>query len=293
MPKTYINDGGVWRRPKEVYINDGGTWRDCAEVWVRRLGVWRQIFKRALQLQISADVFDYDLYSEAGSPSTPVDIVLTIGLDVIVGASSIANYALGCSTALPAGSTVRIINKGRIMGAGGDGGDALFYGTGDGRNDVTHATDGGPALQLGAPTVIDNGSGYILGGGGGGGAMHVYTPSLSIYNEWLYAGGGGAGSTPGEGGTVRWGSYVNYAPDGSQTSWGTGRNRHGPWTTATTQRIRGGGFGEAGQLDDNFTTPTFVGVGDPGDPGRAVDLGGYSLTLLAGENADQIKGAYD
>lgn len=295
MPKPYINDAGTWRQPKEIHINDSGVWRNGKELWVKRNGVWRQIFKRALQLQITADTQDYDLFIAAGSPTEPLDIILTIGLDVIVGASATDKYALYCSANFPAGSTVKIVNKGKVMGAGGNGGSALFFSAGNGSNGSTEGLPGGPALSLGAPTLIDNNVGHLFGGGGGGGAMDVKTPTTSIYHQWVYSGGGGAGSVCGLGGTSRWGGYIHTAADGSQEGHGNGLYLRGynTYATGATSRTSGGGFGAPGQLNESLTTPHFSSKADPGAAGRAVDRNGFDLAFTGGENSVQLKGAYD
>jgi hypothetical protein len=96
--------------------------------------------------------------------------------------------ALTTGTDFPAGLT--IINKGKIMGRGGNGGNL---------NNMNGRV-GGPALELEVPVTIDNSQGYIGGGGGGGAATEPKPqgnppndPNLQDWTNVRLGGGGGAG----------------------------------------------------------------------------------------------------
>lgn len=107
----------------------------------------------------------------------PVDVTVTVPSGVLIGAVS---YALTIS-ALPGGSPpVKLVNAGRIQGAGGSGGTREGSGG-----------SGGHALLLGHPVLLAN-SGVIAGGGGGGGGGEIF---------WGGGGGGGAGNPGGSGGS--------------------------------------------------------------------------------------------
>jgi len=290
MPRPFINESGTWRNPKQIWINEAGTWRHGKELWVRRNGVWRQIFKRAIQLLIDAATSDYDLFTAAGSPSAALDIVLTVGLDIDVGASTPANAAIYCSTPLPTGSTLKIINKGTIIGAGGKGG-AGWYGI------FEDGEDGGHALSITCPATINNAVGYVFGGGGGGGGGHAWaSEQFGSSKVPAWGGGGGAGSVAGIGGTLvhvngSSGSvYYVTALSGTRTTGGSGWQRGNSYSRAVSG-TKGGGLGAAGSNTPNDypITQTMTAFGAAG---KAVDLNGHALTWAGGENTTQIKGAY-
>tara|TARA_Y100000015_G_scaffold9810_1_gene9331 strand:- start:2763 stop:3737 length:975 start_codon:yes stop_codon:yes gene_type:complete len=108
-----------------------------------------------------------------------------------------------------------VVNNGKIIGKGGNGG--YYVGT--------KATDGGPAIKINSGVsgvTITNASGaYIAGGGGGGG----YYQDRSNPSDAHAGGGGGAGG--GNGGTGRinqgyWQAGVGGALNASGTDGGNG-----------------------------------------------------------------------
>lgn len=297
MPKTIINAANTWRTAKEIHINDAGTWRKGKELWTKRNGVWRKIYQSALQLNIDTNTTDYDLFTQAGSPTAPIDIVLTIGLNITVGASATTHAAIRATAPLPQYSTLHIINKGIITGAGGNG----FWWRWIDKNpwvSTQASTPGGPALNLPVNTTINNASGIIQGGGGGGGGGQWDVP---YYSQNQMIGGGGAGSSPGEPGACsnRWATQWWYANPGTLKTGGTGR-----WITTSSRSgnfpaSSGGNPGEPGSSPDTYYYDTHGKPGGwmildkGGAAGRAVERNGYPLTFISGENADQLKGAYD
>jgi len=97
-----------------------------------------------------------------------------------------------------------IINDGKIIGKGGQGGSgmriknlphptAAAYNSGYSTTNLGTGSDGGPAINVTSSGVtITNSSGaYICGGGGGGGAAHVEPANTAS------GGGGGAGGAEG------------------------------------------------------------------------------------------------
>ena len=121
-----------------------------------------------------------------------------------------------------------IINDGKIIGKGGQGGSGLrwanyphpttsAYNSGYSNNTVGNGSDGGPAINVTSSgvTIINSSGAYIAGGGGGGGSSGV-EPQNS------YSGGGG-GAGGAEGGfanfTDRQGrGWPNYTTNGPQYS---------------------------------------------------------------------------
>jgi hypothetical protein len=120
---------------------------------------------------------------------------LTISDNIYLYSNSISTPALTVS-GWNANDTIYVINKGYIMGRGGDGG---AYG---GELGTVAATNGGTAISLSANTTIFNYN-FIAGGGGGGAAANRSTSG---------SGGGGAGG--GYGGSTYGGSLGS----GSSTS---------------------------------------------------------------------------
>lgn len=104
-----------------------------------------------LSIAYMANVDNVDLFADIGSPAYPVHVSVLVADGVTIGAAlnpgqARPDPAFHISTAFPAGSTVFLINRGRIAGGGGIGGN------GDsGRRDTTSGNT-------------------FCGGGGGGGA---------------------------------------------------------------------------------------------------------------------------
>ncbi|HRE89999.1 MAG TPA: EGF domain-containing protein, partial [Myxococcota bacterium] len=96
-------------------------------------------------LVVSTSTTDYNVFAAAGSPSTPRDLVVTVNAGVTIGASSTAIAAFRTG-ALPAGSTVRLVNNGNIYGAGGRGGSA-----GDTNYGASAGSPGGDAIAATVP----------------------------------------------------------------------------------------------------------------------------------------------
>lgn len=134
----------------------------------------------------------YDRYVAIfGAPGAPVDAVFEIESGVVVGSETQVGFAIDSGSGWPATSTVTLINKGHIVGKGGDSGAfPLPNGT------PTLGEDGGDALNLSYPLTLDN-QGVIGGGGGGGDSARKYGTGDPDY--WFSLGGGGAGDSPGVG----------------------------------------------------------------------------------------------
>lgn len=144
-----------------------------------------------------------------------------------------------------------MINKATIRGLGGRGAGA------------GPAQDGFNAIELqGLAVTVDNALGNIWGGGGGGGS------------------GGAADEAPGGGGVPNGRAGGPAATDGTPTAPGVGGD-DGMGNIGGN----GGDYGEAGQ----FGSPP--GTMPPGAAGKAINLGGGSVTWLSGNNPTQVKGA--
>lgn len=214
--------------------------------------------KPKINLSISANTNNYNIFTEAGSPATPVDVVVTISAGARVGGSSSNGWAMTTGTGWAAGSTIYLnTGDGTIQAMGGKGG-----------NSATAGSPGFDALILNWPITIENGSGFIYGGGGGGGSG-----SVDAYS--LYGGGGGGRSanTNSAGGTAT----VNGQP-GTASAGGVGG------TAGASVGGTGGNVGVAGAAGSGGS---FAG----GAAGKAIKTNGYAITWISGNDSTHVKGA--
>lgn len=61
----HYNDGGTWRKMKEVHYNDGGTWRKAKEIWYNDGGTWRKVFSGFTPADAISDVVVYEFLASA------------------------------------------------------------------------------------------------------------------------------------------------------------------------------------------------------------------------------------
>lgn len=244
--------------------------------------------KRRINLTISANTTNYNIYTSAGSPSDPVEVILTVNNGIYVGSSSVA-AGLSTGTSWNAQSTIKIINNGFIVGGGGDGGNG-----GDVGGDGSNGGSGGNAINLGFNVSIDNGNGYVFGGGGGGGGGAGPISGLQGAAGGGGGGGrgyfGGAGGAGGSGGGVPAGNGGNGGQSGAGGGGAGGEDGFYPWTGGNGGG--GGDWGEDGSNgDDELSATSGKYGGSGGAAGKAVDLNGKTVTWLAGNTAARVKGA--
>ena len=104
------------------------------------------------------------LLTAAGWDGDAAEIVLTIDSGVKVGSASPATPAM-VLPAFPAKSVVTLVNNGKIIGAGGRGGQGAPLDSG---RSGEPGQVGGTALRVWSAITVQN-NGEIYGGGGGGG----------------------------------------------------------------------------------------------------------------------------
>ena len=218
-------------------------------------------------ITFDADIVDVNLRSVHDSlfptPTTPgpgetLTVTCYVETGVTIGGSTPATPAFNVGT-WPAGVAVRVINKGRIQGAGGAGGAA-------GKDPTLLGSigqDGGLALYARRAFTLDNSLGQIWGGGGGGAGG-------SIKSEGKVAGGGGGGSgfIGGTGGATGNGSD-NAGFAGTKTAGGAGG------VSGTSQAQGGGRGGDPASPGENRGGGSFVAVIPGGNAGRAIDGDSY------------------
>jgi hypothetical protein len=195
---TYVKNGGSWTVSSDIYIKDASVWKLAKEIYVRDAGVWKRGHLRILDLNISANTAEYNVYSAAiaagwnGTDKLTANVIISTGNYVY--SSSTSKYAIdtGPSALWPSGSDIRIYNNGIIAAQGGTGGHGGNASSGTARSGAV-GFNGGNALRLDITTSIAN-YGTIAsggGGGGGGGGNRNNTP------ERARGGGGGGGGRTG------------------------------------------------------------------------------------------------
>lgn len=185
---------------------------------------------------IAANTMNYNMRASAvlagWDQVRPLVMSLTVNPGIYVGSSTPTGYALDTGVNFPAGTELTLINKGFIIGRGGNAGNGAYadYGTcGSG----TPGQAGSPAFRAQQAISIDNSLGTIGGGGGGGGG------AASTRNWWSGngqfnphgggGGGGGQGYTPGAGGSGAGGTMSNGTAGtaGTLTARGVGQTPNG------------------------------------------------------------------
>ena len=168
-----------------------------------------------------------------------------------ISAASAGGWALQTG-AFPAGSTLKIINKGHIRGGGGNGGSKGSLSGGA----------GGSALVLNFPATIENTTGTIWGGGGGGGGTSGYVPGGGTV---IIGGGGGGGIPAGAGGSTggaggkagQAGTEVNGGAAG-----GNGGGAGGSVGVAGAAGAQAAGGRGGYSVETNGSAATWIAVGD-------------------------------
>jgi hypothetical protein len=166
-----VNVGPNFTLASNVYVHNSGSWIEPQEVYIKDSGVWSLLHK---VLYISSNQTNLNLYSYAGSPTTPLRLIAIINSGITINSGSTASPSLTIS-GFPSGSQVKLVNWGAIKGAGGNGGNGADYGgsAGSGGN-------GGTAVSVASPITIEN-RGTIAGGGGGAGGGGYSSTSSTCF----------------------------------------------------------------------------------------------------------------
>lgn len=255
--------------------------------------------RNALTIAYTANANNVNLFTDLGSPAYPVDVTVFVASGVVIGAAIAAgqaapNPAFRITSSFAAGSRVYLINRGRIAGGGGIGGE------GDrGRSDGNSA------------------SGFIGGGGGGGAGSTSQGGSESVYDI-----DPGNAATNGSAGTSTTGGAAGNNDINGNTTGGYDRgddpqlggtaiscNNVDLWIdNAGGEIFAGASGGDGGRQDgalpggaedpisgdDLATSVTTVAVA--GDEPAAVyfanvsGASGYELTWVAGDTYPDVRG---
>lgn len=235
----------------------------------------------------STQVSTYNLFTAAGSPGGAVDVVLTINTGVVLQAGLIG-------TSFAAGSSIVIINNGRIAGiaGAGSGGVGLNGSSGFDTSGV-FTGDGGHAIETNVPTSIDNTNGEIFGGGGGGGAGAATRQPVGgpyTYRAGGGGGGGGQGYNNASGGTGGVSAISVFENGGN----GVAGSSAAPGTGGTAN-VGGGVGGDGGSWGASGAPGQFAASDasssyNGGAGGYAVKTNGAGVSWLGGNNGTQVKG---
>lgn len=233
-----------------------------------------------------------------------IEINLTVAAGTYIGSSTTAGLTFDTGENFPAGSSIRLINRGFIFGTGGKGGDGQYAETvcsnnGNGKggwgcnNNLGPAPQngfpGGGAIRARVPITIDNTGGWIAGGGGGGGGL-----SGQIVGTDKNGNGGTYTSGPGGGGGrgLVGGSRGLQGSPTSGTQFGRGSGafiNDNSWIRPRSGD--GGDVGTAGNPSGSYrsTDGAYWGpaVRSGGSPGFAV-MGNANITWTA---SGTIRGA--
>jgi hypothetical protein len=160
-----------------------------------------------VNLTLSGDRTNVDLLDEIedegwdGTSRLSGTVTIPSGTDI--GSNNPANVSFVVRP-LPDDSTLSIVIEGRILGAGGNGGNVYGHGSDPPYfRGFDPGQDGGDAMHIedqpsGVTIEVDNEG--IIGGGGGGGAPGY---SKDDNDDIGTGGGGGAGFVPGNGGVAQ------------------------------------------------------------------------------------------
>ena len=168
-----------------------------------------------------------------------------------------------------------VINDGKIIGKGGNGGWGFSS---------PAATAGGPAINVTSTgvTITNNSGAYIAGGGGGGGSYSDYSKPSDAHA----GGGGGAGGGLGGRGRINSGYYQQGAGGALNASGGDGGNGYihagegGGSGGQSGGHYYGGGGG--GRILPGVGGGGGNSAGDGGSAGNAGYSGGPYVYSLAG-----------
>ncbi|MBL8158182.1 hypothetical protein JNK62_01445 [bacterium] len=240
----------------------------------------------ATTVTITADRSNVNLCTLAGNPTAPGDYIFVIESGVDVYSTNTSNAALVTGSCWPTGTTLTVINKGRIYGKGGKGGDGSDANSSNPPSPQAGAA-GGPAISMSYPLSINNSSGYIYGGGGGGGGGGAsYGKGASTGGN----GGGGGASGPSSSAGGAGGSSQNTSAGVKGASGTTSGGGAGGEKGIYGMGGDGGAFGASGTKGGTGSGGSHPGA-NGGAAGKAIDMNNRALTWLGGNTSSRVKGS--
>ena len=199
-----------------------------------------------------------DVYNASRVVPPTADTIITFIVPSTVTIGGVTSAPSISTGSWPTGASVTLINNGRILGKGGNGGFVINS------NVQANGTDGTTAIQATFPITIINNN--LIGGGGGGGALGPINPNPLVFSG---GGGGGAGRKNGAGGSYTNGVLVNIlaGADGTDTAGGAG----GGFVSV------GGDGGDLGQAGNS------TAAGSGGAAGNAITGSSFVTLSVVGD----------
>ena len=218
------------------------------------------IFPPAVNLTIPiGNISSYNVYDAARLAGwdgvRPVVINVVVNSGNSIGSDNITKPAIEIPNTIPLSSTVNLTISGLVAGKGGNGAP-LSSSNSTGVN----GENGGNAISVARPVIIQN-FGAIFGGGGGGASSKRRAAIVTLQGG---GGGGGAGTNPGIAQST--GSYA-----GQNGSTGLGGEGGNPQCGFGICADRGGYGGDLGQAGEGTSSST------GGLPGYAIYGIGYVI----------------
>lgn len=226
-----------------------------------------------IDFTISENKVHYDLSSDFSPAAGNYIVYIAEGVEIISTDRLTPAFTTGSQAV---GVTFTIINAGKILSVGGDGGDFGWT-----SSPPVAGEDGGLCFNATVDCEIQTAAGLIwAGGGGGGGSMSELIPGgPPDYIDYYLAasgGSGGQGSGTSLGGYYTNGGLTGGVPDGIELSGNT--------SSAGASGNIGGAFGQNGSLGGGS------GGAAGGLSGIAIKSNGKSVTITSGNNDLNIKG---
>lgn len=243
-------------------------------------GIWNSYDpdSRTVIITIKDDACKVDVYNAYATQKPSSRYLVYIPDTVTVSGCQPGDYALNLSS-FPFDAAVKILNRGVIQGAGGNGGNGTvtlnptFPCQGYSNIVVSPGQAGGAAIVTKAGITVTVSNYGTIGGGGGGGGSGAGV-SFSTYGG---GGGGGAGIVPGNGGEQGFhgvGPLLCSKTYFSQAGTGGGTTIGGVGGLSTSGGGAGANGGGRGQQGGNAP-----GGGTGGTGGKAIS-GGTGNTII-------------
>jgi len=160
---------GSRRQVRRVRRYVSGAWQEQLQV-ESQVGSAQVDVHKTIELNITADDSDYNIFTEAGSRTDPVTVVLTVAAGVTVSKGG-ATYGLTTGSGWSSESYIYIVNYGSIQHiAPGSGGsktainmdhDLNLYNAGTG--DISRISSSDVAILTNGNTLTSINDGIILG----------------------------------------------------------------------------------------------------------------------------------
>lgn len=245
---------------------------------------------------VNADDFDFIIdeskenyvLSDEFAPTEVGEYVVFITSNVTIGATSVNDFAFDTGTQAE-GVTLKLINRGSILGAGGRGADGPDVFAPNPQDLPVRVVspgafgfNGGDALNITVPTVLDITQGVIYAGGGGAPTYDSVADSSDPNNLYVQGANGGSGGQGYIGGIGGVGGFAEVEDEISETGAnGVNGSRAAPGTLGN---ITAGEWGSSSDSNDL--------TGSAGLAGYAILSNGNNVNIL-GDNQATIRGRRD